>query len=193
MSTRGIPFRAGHAKRGGRKKGVLNKRTLALKASLQRTRDLTADVVIEQIRRNALYDARRLFQANGHLKPLRQLSEADAAMIEGIEVVRRPATDGAKGTEEVIKLKIASRSPYVRMAGDVHGLFLQRQEVTGELSMAPVTVTVVHRHVTLEVLEAERIAQIAPENGDRAELGTGEVIEATVASAASLSPKSANS
>ena len=164
-----MPRPKGLPKTGGRQTGSRNRATRALHLRLQRTRDLTADAVVEQIRRNALYDPRRLFDASGQLKPLQQLSEADAAMIEGIDVVRRPSTDGGKGTDEVVKLKIASRSPYVRMAGEIHGLFLQRQEVTGELSMAPVTVTVVHRHVTMEVLEAERaqrqIAQNAPENG----------------------------
>ena len=115
---KGIP------KTGGRRKGTQNKSTAAKRLRLQRTRDLSADAVVEQIRRNALYDPRRLFTPGGNLKPVTELTEADAAMIEGIDVVRRAATDGSKGTEEVIKLKIASRSAYVRMAGEIHGLFV---------------------------------------------------------------------
>ena len=119
---------AGHASRqngrkGGRPTGP-SKATLAKRARLQRTRDLSVEAVVEQIRRNALYDPRRLFDARGNLKPVTELSEADAAMIEGIDVLRRAATDGSKGIEEVIKLKIASRSAYVRMAGEIHGLFV---------------------------------------------------------------------
>ena len=77
-------------------------------------------------------------------------------------------------------------APFLALVGRVLPLTL-----AGEMGGVPVTVTVVHRHVTLEWLEAERIARIArmaPENGDRPALGTGEVIEATFASAVDASP-----
>ena len=118
--------RKGSPKTGGKKKGTPNKATAARRAAIQRTRDLSAEAVVEQLRRNALYDPRRLFGADGKLKPLTELTEADAAMIEGIDVVRRQATDGSEGTEEVIRLKIASRAAYVRMAGELHQLFITR-------------------------------------------------------------------
>ena len=139
---KGIP------KTGGRTKGTLNKDTHAKRAALQRTRDLSAEAVVEQIRRNALFDPRRLFDKHGNLKPVTELTEADAAMIEGIDVVRRPRTDGEKGTEEVVKLKIAGRSAYVRMAGEVHGIFVERREHSGP-DGAPLLPTVVTHRVML--------------------------------------------
>ena len=117
---KGIP------KTGGRQRGVVNKRTLTNRARLQRTRDLSAAAVEEQIRRNALYDPRRLFTDRGTLKPIVSLSEADAAMIEGIDVAVRHEVSGA--TYDVIKYKLASRSAFVRMAGEIHGMFRTRTE-----------------------------------------------------------------
>lgn len=123
-----------NGRKGGRPRGP-SPQTLARRAALQRTRDLDAAAVEEQIRRGALYDVRRLFDADGRPKPITKLSEADAAMIEGFEVVKRNVTAGDDEVETVLKYKLAPRSTYVRMAGEIHGLFLERVEHSGSVEI----------------------------------------------------------
>ena len=175
---RGRPFAAGHAKRGGRTKGAVNKRTLVLRARILRDEELTVSATIEAIRRGQTYDIRALLDAHGNFRPLQELTEEEAWCIAGLEaIVRR---DGQE-TLHVLKLRFIDRARYVELAARHQGMLRDRVTVDGGLT--PVTVTVVHRHVTIEVLEAERaqrqIARNAPENGDRPALGT-EVIEAEV-------------
>lgn len=116
-------------------KGYKTKRIHAIDAALQRDRELNAAAVVEQIRRGALYDVRRLFLEGGKIKPIQQLDEQDAAMIEGFEVVRRNLTSGDGQTDEVLKYKLAPRSAYLRMAGEYHGLFTQKVELSGSVDI----------------------------------------------------------
>lgn len=110
---------AGHTSRengtrGGRPRGP-SPQTLAKRARLQRTRDLNAEAVEEQIRRGALFDVRRLFDARGNVRPIQELSEADAAMIEGFEVVKRNITSGDGETD--IKRYLRTVAPRARSVG----------------------------------------------------------------------------
>ncbi len=52
--------------------------------------DLTAVLVLEEIRRLAFSDVRTLFDDHGHLKAIHTLTDEEAACIASIKVVRRP-------------------------------------------------------------------------------------------------------
>jgi len=73
-------------------------------AQLKRA-DLSAGRVLEEMRRLAFFDIRRLYDAFGHLKPIHTLSEEDAAAIAGFETVIKNAKAGDGITDEVLKVK----------------------------------------------------------------------------------------
>ena len=131
---------------------------------------LSVESTVEAIRRGQNYDIRALLDSSGNFKPIQDLNESEAWCIAGLEaIVRR---DGDEMVH-VLKLRFIDRARYVELAARHQGMLRDQVAVSG--SLGPVTVTVVHRHVTLAWLEAERIAQNAPENGDRPAVGTGEV------------------
>jgi phage terminase small subunit len=78
---------------------------------------LSAAIVMEAIRRQVEADVRHLFDANGRLRAIHELSAEDAAMIAGFEAVTRDVTPGEKGPPAlVLKVKLAPRDRYVEMA-----------------------------------------------------------------------------
>lgn len=122
----------------GRKKGGHNRdskraRDLALREQLQRDLALTAQVSLEQIRRGALYDVRVLFDEAGNFKPMHELSEREAAMIAGIDVVKRNVASGDGHTDTVLKVRLVDRAKYVEMAAKHHGLLTEKIEHSGGL------------------------------------------------------------
>lgn len=110
----------------GRKKGKPDARTLANAAAVQASRELTAAVVLEQIRRGACYDARRLFDEHGAYIPIQKLTEEDAFMLAGFEIVRGNLDKGDGKFDDVLKVRLIDRSRYVEMAAKYHGMLVDR-------------------------------------------------------------------
>mgnify|MGYP001584239897 CR=1 FL=1 len=110
-------------------------------------------------------------------------SPTGSTLTLGLKDMILQALAQAGGVAYLVRCAKRTPTPFLTLVGRVLPLTL-----AGEMGGVPVQVTVVHRHVTLEVLEAERIARKAPENGDRSALGTGEVIDVTFASAVDASP-----
>jgi phage terminase small subunit len=95
--------------------------------------ELTAEATCEQIRRGMLYDIRALFDERGNFRPLHELSERDAAMIAGVDVVKRNVTSGDGQTDTVLKVRLVDRAKYVEMAAKHHGLLTEKIEHSGGL------------------------------------------------------------
>lgn len=68
--------------------------------------ELTADRVLEEIRRLAFSDVRSLFHENGDLKDITELTEDQAACIGGLEVLIKNAKAGDGITDTIHKIKI---------------------------------------------------------------------------------------
>lgn len=100
--------------------------TLANAAAVQLSRELTAAVVLEQIRRGACYDARRLFTKDGAYIPLHQLSAEDAFMVAGFEFVTGNLDKGDGQLDRIVKVRLVDRARYVEMAAKYHGLLVER-------------------------------------------------------------------
>lgn len=120
--------------RGGRRAGAgrpagPSKETLAKLAVIEASRDLSAAVVIEQIRRGACFDARKLFTSDGAYIPIHQLSEADAAMVAGFEFVTGNIDKGDGKLDRIVKVRLVDRRGYVEMAAKYHGLLIERVKV----------------------------------------------------------------
>jgi hypothetical protein len=122
---RGDPKTAG----SGRAKGTPNKKT-----SLQRQKlaamELDAETTVEAIRRGMTGDIGDLYDAEGNLRPLHELTEAQRWLIAGVEHVMKNAEAGDGKVDRVLKIKWADRAKYVEMAGRIHGLFKDKVEVT---------------------------------------------------------------
>ena len=91
--------------------------------------ELTAEDTLHAIRRQVNRDIRRLFDAQGNLRPISELSFEEASMIAGFEVVSGNASHGDGHVEEIHKVKLQPQHPYVEMAAKFHGLIVDRSEV----------------------------------------------------------------
>lgn len=118
-------------KTGGRKRGSLNARTRAVTERLLKDAELSADATVEAIRRGAQYDIRAFFDAKGNLRPLKDLSEAEAWAIAGFEVVIKNVTAGDGQQDTVAKIKLVDRAKYVDMAAKHFGLLIEKIEHSG--------------------------------------------------------------
>jgi phage terminase small subunit len=95
--------------------------------------DITAERVLKEMGRLAFSDVSRLFNANGSLKGLHELSPDDAACIAGLEVIIKNAEAGDGHTDKVHKIKVWDKSKNLEMLGKHFGLFIEKVEVKGDL------------------------------------------------------------
>ena len=77
---------------------------------------LTAESVLEAIRRQVQGDIRTLFRPDGSLKPITELTEEEASLIAGFEVIKKNAEAGDGHMDTVHKVKLKDQSRYVEMA-----------------------------------------------------------------------------
>ncbi len=126
----GRPFQPGSPRPPGAgiPKGAMQKKTREKLRAVLRSAQATAENTIEQLARGAFYDMRRLFDDQGNIKPLHELSEADAAMIGGFEIVLKNAAAGDGVIDRVLKVKLVDRSKYVEMLAKYHKLLVERVE-----------------------------------------------------------------
>ena len=98
--------------------------------------DLTAERVLEEVRRLAFSDIRSVFDAEGNLKPLHQLTDAEAAAIAGVEIVIKNAQAGDGHTDTVHKIKAWDKPRVLEMACKRFGLLQERVDVSGGLTVS---------------------------------------------------------
>jgi len=127
--------RGGKRVGAGRKRGSQSPRTRAIRAKIRTRAELSAGRTLEQIRRGAFYDVRKLFDAHGRFRPILQLSEEEGAMIGGFEIVKRNITSGDGHVDTVLKVKLVDRAKYVEMAAKHHGLLTEKVEHLGGLTI----------------------------------------------------------
>lgn len=84
--------------------------------------ELTKAGVLEAIRRQVYGDIRCLFDAQGNLKPINLLTEAEAAIIQGSEIVLKNMAAGDGVVDTVAKVKLTNRAPYVELAARYFGI-----------------------------------------------------------------------
>lgn len=98
-------------------------------ALLKRT-DTDQEATLRRLAHLALGDRRRLFNSDGSLKAMHELSEEDASMIAGIEIVELFIGKGEKreaiGTTK--KIKLINGLDAVRALGTHYGMFVKRVE-----------------------------------------------------------------
>lgn len=89
---------------------------------------VTADRVLQEAARLALFDPRKLFRADGSPVPINELDDDTAAAIAGIEVV---TLGGEEGPAIVKKYKINDKNSALEKLFRHHGLYKKDNEQTG--------------------------------------------------------------
>lgn len=100
--------------------------------------ELSAARVLEEMRRLSFSDARKLFDANGNLKPLHTLTDDEAAAIASVEIVKKNLAAGDGQTDTVHKLKVWDKTRSLEMLAKHFGLLVDRLDVTGTIDVASV-------------------------------------------------------
>lgn len=98
--------------------------------------ELTADRVLEEMRRLAFADIRRLFDEHGDLKPLHTLSAEDAAAIASIEVVKKNLAAGDNHVDIIHKVKAWDKTKALDMLGKHFNLLTEQVRHTGDLTIS---------------------------------------------------------
>jgi phage terminase small subunit len=98
--------------------------------------DLTAERVLEELRRLAFADIRSLFDEHGNLKPLHELTQEQAACIGGFEVIKKNAEAGDGKIDTVHKVKVIDKTRTLEMLAKHFALLTERIEHTGEIQIA---------------------------------------------------------
>lgn len=96
--------------------------------------DLTAVRTLEAIRRPLVADVRKLFDAQGNLRPIHELDEETSSLIAGFETIIKNAKAGDGKTDEVLKIRIVDRARFVEMAAKHFALLTERIEHSGEVA-----------------------------------------------------------
>lgn len=98
--------------------------------------DLTAERVLEEMRRLAFSDVRCLFDDKGNLKPIKDLTPEESACIASIEVVIKNVAAGDGQTDTVHKVKTWDKTRTLEMLGKHFALLTERQELKITLELA---------------------------------------------------------
>lgn len=96
---------------------------------------ITADRVLEEVRRLALSDVRGLFDERGNLRPIRELSDEQAAAVASLEVVIKNAQAGDGHTDTVHKIKVWDKPKALEMLMKYLGLFEEQARVSGTIEL----------------------------------------------------------
>ena len=91
--------------------------------------DLTAERVLEELRRVALADPRALFDDAGRLRPLTELTAEQSACIASMDVVKRNLTGGDGEVETIYRVKCWDKTKALELLAKYFGLLVERGEV----------------------------------------------------------------
>mgnify|MGYP001557949899 FL=1 len=91
--------------------------------------DLTAERVLEELRRVALADPRALFDDAGRLRPLTELTAEQSACIASMDVVKRNLTGGDGEVETIYRVKCWDKTKALELLAKYFGLLVERVEV----------------------------------------------------------------
>lgn len=114
---------------------------------MQQRTEITADRVLEEYAKIAFFDPRKLFTADGAIKPVQYWDDDVAAVIGGLDVVE--IGDDGEVIGRVKKLKLIDKKGALDSIGKHLGMFVDRTELSGRDGEAIV------------ISDAERSAKIA--------------------------------
>ena len=96
---------------------------------------ITAERVLEEMRRLAFSDLRTLFDEDGNLRPVHTLTAEQAAAISSLEVIIKNAAAGDGHTDTIHKLRVWDKPKTLEMLGKHLGLFEESARVSGTIEL----------------------------------------------------------
>lgn len=101
---------------------------------LQQSTGLTAERLLNEVRRMAFFDPRKLFDENGNLKPITELDDDTAAALAAFEVTEERADieEKSKVTGYTKKLKWYDKNAAIDKGMRYFGMLTDRVEHTGK-------------------------------------------------------------
>lgn len=128
--------------RGGRRTGSGRKRgstgpqehTKVLRQKIRQHHELTAARTLEELRRLAFSDIGDLFDANGRLRPLKDIPPTLRACIASVKTTKKNLTAGDGIQEDVVEVRLWDKIRAIEMAAKHHGLLTEKLDVTGAVT-----------------------------------------------------------
>jgi phage terminase small subunit len=97
--------------------------------------ELTADRVLEELRRLAFADIRTLFDEAGNWKPIASLTAEEAAQIEQFEVIIKNASAGDGHLDTIHKIKRTDKLKALELLAKHFALLVERVQVSGDADL----------------------------------------------------------
>jgi phage terminase small subunit len=136
-------IRAGYSARTAEKIGQENLRKPEIAAAVREALDarerrtlITADRILRELGRIAFFDPRKVYDEDGNLIPVHRLSDDEAAVIAGIEVIETISDDGARVVSRTKKLRFWDKNSALEKAMRHLSLFNDKLDVTLRGSLA---------------------------------------------------------
>jgi phage terminase small subunit len=123
-------------KTGGRTKGTPNRKTAAVARALRRSEDLSADRVLEELRRLSFSNVQDLFDEAGNLRPIQELTRDQASCIASLEIIKKNAEAGDGHIDVVHKLKVWDKTRSLEMLAKHYALLVEKIEHMGEIRIS---------------------------------------------------------
>ncbi len=137
-------IRAGYSKKTARQTGQENLSKPVISEAIAKSVakkveaiDFSSDRVLQELARLALFDPRKLFNADGSCKPLHELDDDTAMAVAGFEVVElfEGAGDQKKSIGLLKKFKLADKGANLERLGRYHKLFTDKIEHAGSVTV----------------------------------------------------------
>ena len=129
-------IRAGYSEKCAAEQGYDNLRKPQIAAAIAEGQakrfekaELSADRVLEEMRRIALADPLAYWDEDGDLKPIKELTAEQAAALAGFEVVIKNAKAGDNQTDTVHKIKFWDKVRMLEQLGKHFGLIVEKVDV----------------------------------------------------------------
>lgn len=91
---------------------------------------ITAERTMKEIARLGFSDVRKLFDANGSLKPITQLGDDEAACLASVEVTKKNLTAGDGQIDTVLKVKVWDKPKSLEMLAKHFALLTEHVDIT---------------------------------------------------------------
>jgi len=133
-------IRAGYAKKNADVNGPRLLGTAGIAAAVAKEQakilnraGLQAEQIIRVLHRHINRDVRGLFKDGMALKPITDMTEDEAGLIAGFEVVRRNVDSGDGHQDDVIKIRLQDQPKYIELGMKHLGLLTEQVQLQGEI------------------------------------------------------------
>ena len=107
-----------------------------VQAEQRQRSSLTADRILEELRRVGLSDLRQVFDQHGNLRPIHEWDDSTAAGIASVEVVMKNAAAGDGKVDRVLKIKLWDKTKALNDLARHFALLTDVVQVSGDVTLS---------------------------------------------------------